>query len=320
MRNWYIRTENPQHIGILLYPKFSNHCLANALEPLRAANTLSGRKLYTWQFLTVDGQPVRSSSELPIVPEERLSRSLNGDFLFVLPSYDFEAHDTANNAKALQAAARRFGVVVGMDTGSWLLASAGLLDQRKATIHWDEINRFAEAFPDVDTVEDRFVVDRNRITCGGAMTTFDLVLELIGRTHGQSLGLEVSALFMAGIAGRPQEPQVRRSGSTIVDNAVAVMSSALEVPVSLPDLARQCGTTQRALQQQFRTHLGATPQQVYVSLRLTAARRMFVQTDHSVAEVALRCGYENASSMTRAFVAQFGMTPRRVRRSALPAG
>jgi len=213
----------------------------------------------------------------------------------------------------LRTAALKFDTLVGMDTGSWLLADAGLLDGHRATIHWDELARFAETFPEVDTVEDRFVRDRQRLTWGGAMTAFDLVLDLIGQTHGQSLRLEVAALFMHGAQGHPRETGARKSGSAVVDRAVAAMMANLEAPFTLPEIARCSGVSQRRLQALFNRCLGATPASVYKRLRLTAARRYVLQTNYPVGEITLRCGYENAAAMTRAFVAEFGTTPQKLR-------
>lgn len=316
MRKWYIPTEKPQKIGVLVYPQFSNHCLANAVEPLRAANTLARKKLYDWQFLSIDGAPVQSSSGLPILPDETLARSAGGDYLFVLPSYDFLVHSTPETHRGLRSAARRFDTLVGMDTGSWLLAAAGLLDGRRATIHWDELAHFAETFPAVRTVEDRFVIDGTRITCGGAMTAFDLVLDLIGQAHGESLRLEVAALFMHGDRARPPNAARRSSGSDLVDAAVAIMRTHIEAPLPLPEVAAMCATSQRSLEALFHRHLGTAPRTVYKRLRLLAARRYAEQSEYSVAEIALRCGYRNASAMTRAFTAEFGVTPRHVRQAS----
>ncbi len=314
MPNWFIHTEKPETVGVLLYPKFSNHCLANVVEPLRAANTLSRKQLYQWQFLTADGLQVESSSGLPILPSCSLSDHPGGDYLFVLPSYDVREHTTPANAMSLRSAAKRFQRIVGLDTGSWLLAAAGLLTGRRATIHWEEITSFSETFDLVDVVTDRFVVDRDILTCGGAMTAFDLVLDMISRTHGESLHLEVAAFFMHSDAERPQSFDRKPTGSDIVDRAVGLMSSNLEIPFLISDLAAKTGVTQRRLEVEFNSRLGASPQTVYKRLRLLSARRYAEQSNYSVAEIALRCGYQNPAAMTRAFVKEFGLTPSALRK------
>jgi AraC family transcriptional regulator, carnitine catabolism transcriptional activator len=294
-----------QQIGVLLFEHFSNHCLANAVEPLRAANMLSRNTLYQWQFVTLDGGPVTSSSGLPVLPKARLSDHPGGDMLLVLPSYGHLRHATPATARALRAAARRFTLLAGLDTGSWLLAAAGLLDGYRATIHWDEFDKFSETFPQVTTDSARFVIDRDRASCGGAMTAFDLVQDLIGRSHGPALQLEIASLFMQG-APMPREVTAR---TNLVDAAVVLMRKNLEDPLTIPALARRLGCTQRKLEARFQQRLTDSPRKIYQRLRLQTARRMMTETESRVAEIALRCGYGDASAMTRAYRLEFGCAP-----------
>ena len=118
-------TTPPRHFAMLLFEGFSNLCLANAVEPLRAANTLARRMLYTWRHVGIGAGIAASSSGLP-VRLEALAAQPRGDYLFVLPSYGYAAQDTPGCRAALRAAAARHGCVVGLDTGSWLLAAAAV--------------------------------------------------------------------------------------------------------------------------------------------------------------------------------------------------
>ncbi|MEM6677926.1 MAG: helix-turn-helix domain-containing protein [Pseudomonadota bacterium] len=309
MRNWSIATDETQEVAVLLFPRFSNHCLANAVEPLRGANDLLMRNFYRWQFVTLDGQAVASSSGLPVLPGGRLRDHPGGRFLFVLTSFDAPSLTSQATARALQAAARRFDTVVGMDTAAWLMAHAGLLEGRRATIHWDELTAFEEAFDTVEAVAERFVIEAGRITCGGAMTAFDLVLELIRQTHGEALRLEVSALFLHQSTEAPQPGAFGERASSTVRQAIALMSSTLETPLAIGTIAARAGTTQRGLTRAFQAELGAPPITVYKRLRLAAARRYAQGSAYSVTEIALRCGYRNSAAMTRAFVEQYGQPP-----------
>lgn len=313
MQRWTKPRAAAQQIGILLFDGFSNHCLANTVEPLRAANTLARHSLYEWRFLTCAADPVSSSSGLQVHPHRTLAEAA-GDMLMVMPSYGFRQLGTWPVQTALRAAARRFGVLAGMDTGSWLLAEAGLLDGYRATIHWEELTGFSERFPDVLARRERFVIDRRRITCSGAMAAFDLVLHLIGRDHGQALAVEVSQLFMARGSARSHAGGAG-PGSIGVNRALAVMQDNLEEPLPVAEVARQAGRTQKALETRMRAELGATPAQVYRRLRLNLARKLVTETDMAVAEIALRSGYADASAMTRAFRLEFGCSPRALRAS-----
>ncbi len=309
---WTNPSAAPQKIGVLLFEKFSNHCLANAVEPLRAANMILRRQVYDWRFLTPGGSAVTSSSGLHVAPHGRLGDEGAGDLLFVLPSYAYRDHASPTIARSLRAAAARYQVLAGFDTGTWLLADAGLLDGRRATIHWEEIAAFQEHFPEVTTERARFVTDGNRLTCSGAMAAFDLVLRLIGDRHGEALALDVAALFMqAGNSDGRVIPDRRYSAP--VSRALTMMQEHLEEPLPIPLLARRLGRTQRNLEGRFRADLGASPQAVYKRLRLGLARKLVEETDQTIAEIAVRSGYADASAMTRAFRREFGASPRAMR-------
>jgi len=310
-------TTEPCEIGVLLFDRFSNHCLANAIEPLRAANDLSRQTLYRWRFLGLTEAPLTSSSGLPVSPEARLADH-RGDWLLILPSYAFERHANVTTARALRAAHSRYRRMIGLDMGAWVMAHAGLLSGRRATLHWDELDRFAEAFPEVDVRDDRVVEDGAFLTCGGASTAFELMLSLIAARHGPMLRFEVAALFMQDTRG-PADPPPLLGDNEIVAAAMALMRRHLEAPLPVAALARRLGVSPRALERHCAAALGVGPARLYRALRLEAARRFVEQSALPVAEIATRTGYESPAALTRAYRGAFGNTPTGDRRSALGA-
>ena len=299
----------PTQISILLFDRFSNHCLANVLEPLRAANDLSSQQVFEWNIVVLGGQRVRSSSGLRLEADAQLA-DMRGDILMVMPSYGFLTHANVTSSRALRAAARRFDILAGLDTGSWLLAEAGLLDDYRATIHWDELDRFSERFSDIDVQKEAVIYDRDRITCGGASTAFALAMQMIEKQHGAALRLRVEHLFSGAYAQRP----VRRGG--IAARAVDLMRVHIEEPLPIAQLAQQLGRSQKHLEQQMLARLGAAPQVIYRRIRLERARQLSLDTTISVAEISVRCGYQDASAMTRAFRSEYGTTPQALRRAS----
>lgn len=305
---------DPAVFGMLLFDGFSNLCLANAVEPLRAANTLAGREVYRWHFLSLHGGVVRSSSDLPVQTEALTqfgARSGKCECLCVMPSYHHREHATPACLAALRAAEGRFRVIAGLDTGSWLLAAAGLLDGRRATSHWDILTSLAETFPEVSVSEARHVIDGNRVTCGGATTTLDLMLDLIARDAGSALSLGVAAMFMIGDA---REPAPRLPVGRLVRTAAAVMRRNLESPLPIARIAAAVGVSQRTLEVACQTAGAGNPRALYRTIRLEEARRWVETSNAGIAEIAGRCGYADASAMTRAFRRSFGMAPRDLRR------
>ncbi|MEO1680976.1 MAG: helix-turn-helix domain-containing protein [Pseudomonadota bacterium] len=311
MQNPRSPAQTPLRTDVLLFPHFSNLCLANAVEPLRAANMLSGRPLYRWRHLTLDARTVASSSGLPVVPDGTLTGEA-GDLLLVMPSYGVERLLTPTTLRTLRAAARRYGLVAGLDAGSWLMAAAGLLDGRRATIHWDMLDAFAERFPEVEVQTERVVFDGpDRASCGGATTTLELMLHWIEQDHGTMLRLDVAALFMHGEKAPSTSPA--QTYGRRLDAVAALMRRNIEVPLPIGEIAQRLGLTQRRLEDVVRKQAGRPPAALYRSIRLREARRMVETSTLRIAEIAPRCGYADPAALTRAFRREFGTAPSALR-------
>ena len=314
---WSAVNETPVPVDILLFHRFSNYCLANLLEPFRAANDLAGRKVFDWQILSMEGRAVISSSGLQILADADLSSQRSNGLLFLMSSYGYRELDTRSNRRRLRNAGCIAQTLVGLDTAAWLLAGAGLLEGRSATIHWDVADAFSETFLATTVVPSNFVVDGNIITSGGASTAFELAHYLIGKCAGQSLSLDVGALLMRDSslmsASIPYSPQSRETA-----RALAVMQSAIEEPLTISTVANRVASTQKQLERAFKKEFSATPNQVYQYLRLAAVRRLLENTQISIGEIGLRTGYQNPGALSRAFRLQFGLSPREFRRRALP--
>ena len=312
MRNWTVDSQKTADFTFLLFDRFSNQVFANALEPLRAANTFLGTRAFDWSIVSLDGAPVKSSAGMTVIPDRALGPTDSGDALILLPSYGYQTFATTSLSRRLRSAATRYHALVGLDGGSWLLAAAGLLDGRQAAIHSDEIDAFAETFPDVDVTRQRWVDDGDRLTAGGALTAFELMMHLIARRHGTALTLRIAKLFASADreSPGPLEPQ---GGDRRVRRALSEMENNVETPLSVLTVASRAGCTQKDLERRFSRAFGAPPQKVYQRIRLDAARHLVEETSLTLSEVAARAGYENAAAFSRAFKATFGSSPRAMR-------
>ena len=309
------------HFSFLLFDGFSNLVLANAIEPLRAANQLSGQELFRRSLLTVGGGEVLSSSGIVIRPDARLANAGPCDVLFVVAGYDFRNHTTADALASLKRAAAHARNVSGLDTGSWLLAAAGLVDGRRATIHWQELDAFAEAFPNVGVDTERYVIDGRMISAGGASTVLDLMLHLIRQRCGDALTFDVMNLFLYDVERAYERPHRGAQSRRLLElspkliSAITLMRRAVETPLTIAEVADQVATSQRSLARDFQREFAMAPGHYYQLVRLKAAQRLVEETGLSVAEIAVRTGYSSAATLSRAFSRQFRTTIRNVRRA-----
>ncbi|OZA11119.1 MAG: AraC family transcriptional regulator [Rhodobacterales bacterium 17-64-5] len=310
----------PLTIALFVLPQASILEVASALDPLRNANRQLGDEAFRWRVVSPDGGPVPLTCGISLPATGRLSDATGADALIVIAGYRLAEVATRPLIRDLRQIAPRFALVGGIDAGPWVMARAGLLDGHKATVHWEDLEDLAAAHPDIDVVPDRYVIDRNRATIGGAAAASDFMLHLIRARHGAALARQVAASFLT--RARPgHEPQVAPPGpDPVLDARVAAALARMEARIDQPEraaaTARAVGLSPRRLESLFREAIGTTPAAHALGLRLAAARRMLTDTRHPLAEVALRTGFSSPATLSRAFRSRFGHAPGALRRGA----
>ncbi len=307
----------PLDIAVLVLPRASILEVASVLDPLRAANRHLGREGFRWRVITPDGQPAPLTCGIELPARGGLAAADGADVLIVIAGYSQAEVVTRGLLAGLRRAAGRFRAVGGVDAGPWVLARAGLLDGHRATVHWEDLEDFSTAFPAVEVVPDRFVLSRNRFTAGGAVPAADLMLHLIGTRCGAGVAGRVADSFLfetRADGARPQRPGLLPGArDPRLSAALTLMSQHLDEPLSLEAVAAAQGVGLRRLEQLFRDGLGQGPGAAYLELRLQAARRMMADTTHPIQDIALRTGFADRSSFSRAFRRRFGVAPRAAR-------
>jgi AraC family carnitine catabolism transcriptional activator len=312
--------DGPEPIGFLLVPRFSMMAVTSAIEPLRVANRLAGRPLFTWHLYSPDGAPVPASNGLPIVVGAAIEAFAGVPTLVVCPSFDPQLFETKPLLAALRRIARSGVTLVAVDTGAHFLARAGLLDGLRVTMHWEAVPGFREEFPGIEVSEELYEISGRVVTCAGGTAALDMMLEMIRRKHGEALAVAVSEQFIhdrirdRASAQRMSLASRLGTGNGKVVRAVAMMEAALEQPLATPALAARLGVTARQLERLFRSRLGTTPGHHYLGLRLGRARQLLQQTEMTMAEIAVATGFSSPSCLSRAYRGRYGVAPRADRR------
>ena len=180
--------ERPRPYVFLLLEHFTLLAFASALEPLRLANWIAKKPLYAWQVVAENGAPVPCSAGMAITPDGGLEDLPRDSTVIVVGGVDVKRAVTGPVLNWLRRESRK-GVTIGaICTGAQALAMAGLLEGKRATIHWDNRDSFAEEFPEVELTQNVFVIDGNRLTASGGTTPSDLMLRLIAKDHGAPSG------------------------------------------------------------------------------------------------------------------------------------
>lgn len=304
-------TDERLDIDLLVVPDTNLLLVASVIEPLRAANRIAGMDLYRWRIFSPDGQPIETRSRIPIPVDGAFRPERETVPLFIVSSYSWRDAATSSLKRMLSQTARYREMIAGIESGTWLLAETSLLDGFQATVHWEDFDDFAVAYPQISAIRDRFVIDRKRMTTGGSLPTLDLMLEIIRRRQGYSLALEVSRIFTYEQSGfRPETTAVPSTGSLrMVDErvslAIRLMEENIEQPLLLSRLAKRAGVSARHLQSRFQETIGVAPHVHYLAVRLNAARRKVIETRSPFADIALATGFNSASAFSRAYRAHF---------------
>ncbi len=307
--------KEPYEVAVVVVPRYSQLTLAAVIEPMRMANTVSGRNLYSWRLASDSGVDVASSSGFTLSIGDDIGDIARCDALFVLASYEPRRFASPRLLAFLRRISKTGAFIGGFDGAPYLLAAAGVLDGHRATTHWDDIEDFGDRYPRVDVTPERYVIDRGRATTSGSLPSFDFILELIRQRHGLVLAMNVSGNFLYDQARPGSEQQFMIAASQLdarhpkIRQVVRLMEETVPTPLAIAELADSVGMSERTLLRRFRDALGVTPDAFYRELRLDVGRRLLENHDLSILEVALACGFDSRPAFTRAFKKVFGAPP-----------
>lgn len=311
----------PLDVILLVMSGLSISCVASAVDPLRAANRVTGRPVFSWRFFSPDGKPAITTCDLPIAVSGKFDATIRGDMLIVIAGFDTADQATQALLSHVARTARRVSLTGGIEAGSWVLARAGLLAGRRATTHWEDFEDFASANPEVDVRQDRYVIDGTIFTTGGSSPTFDLISHLIRSRLGVATALEVASVFIyeEGKEATDTQPLVAIGPADRYDPrfaaAVRLMESRIDQPLTTAAIARRLNISVRSLENLFQAEISETPGAYYLRLRLSIARRMVTDTRTAFSEIAERTGFSSPSSFSRAFAKVYSSPPVSVRRN-----
>ena len=316
-----------EFLAFLLVPDFSMMSFASAVEPLRIANRLSGKQLYRWKLVSKDGEAVKGSNGVAVEVDlsiDQIQPGTGGQIptIVLVSGLHGERYHDKEVFAWLRRMDRHGATIGGLCTGAHILAKAGLITDHRCTIHWENLPGFVEAFPDIDVAADLYEIDRNRFTCSGGTAPLDLMLSRIARDHGDELATKVSEQCLLdrirGPHDRQRMPIRIRLGvhHPKLIMAIELMEANIEDPLPQEQLAHYVGLSRRQLERLFRRHMGRTPAQYYLELRLERARHLLYQTDLPIMNIACACGFVSASHFSTCYRQMFGKTPRAERSEA----
>ena len=304
-----------QRFGFLLVPNFSLIALGSAVDPLRLANMALGRTTFNYVTLGVEADPIMSSDGIRVLPDRLISETLAFDTVFVVGPNPIPNKGFAEITRWLRQLAAQGVTLGGIDTGSYYLAKAGLLNDYRCTIHWEDREALIEEFPRLDVTTRLFEIDRDRYTCSGGVSPLDLMTFVLRRPPGsRELAQQVSELLVSQQRSldENQAPPIRYRYANLPEvllEALEIMENNVEEPLSPAEIADYLKISRRQLERQFQTFVKTSPSRKYLEIRLARARLSVMRTNRRIDDIAQAFGFSSSAHFISCYREIYGNTP-----------
>ena len=285
---------------------------------MRHANRFAATDFYRWTFLSENDQAVHDSNGIALPPGSDLATAPASDLAFIVAGFDASQIRQPRLGAWLVKQARAGQIVGGISNGAFLLAATGLLNHYSATTHWEDFESFCLMFPEVRARYQRFVMDRNRISCAGGSATLDMFIELARQDLGNEVALKISRQMLLQEQSVVSPGTTNRTPSRLhsppVQRALSLIEAGVGQSITVNQLAQRIGISRRDLLRLFRKELNNTPSRLLRQRRLDRARSLILNTGLPMTTIAESVGFSSQSHLTSSYHAEFGITPAQQRR------
>lgn len=312
-------TGSPFRVGLLLIDGFSLLTYSSAVEPLRAANQISGESLYEIWNIPAQGARARASCGALVPANAHVGERLGFDLVLVVASSDSLDAKQPRLLDWLRQLSRRKIILGGLAAGPLMLARAGLLRNRTMTLHWSFRDALIESQPELSVVRNLFVIDRDRVTCSGGTAPVDLMHAMIASQHGIDFAHTVSDWFSHAEVRSEKSPQRAgkasryRTKNADVLAVIELMECHLSDTLDLSQLSLMVGVSQRHLNRLFKQQLSLGTMEFYRHLRLQRSHQLLTQSSLSITHIGAATGFTNSAHFSRSYKKQFNQTPSEAR-------
>jgi transcriptional regulator GlxA family with amidase domain len=307
-------------VGFIVPQRFQLMSLA-ALTAFELANLPPVGQRYDIHLLSEHGGPVRSSGGMTLETKAFGDPAFDTVIVGSITAFEMAPSD-ANLIAFVREAAKASRRTASICSGAFVLAEAGLLDGRRATMHWAHAADFRARFPDVRTEEDRIFINDGPIWTSAGMTAgIDLILALIDNDLGPEAAKLVAKLLVMNqrrMGGQKQHSALldMTPKSDRIELVLAHIHQNLRNALSIEELAAVASLSPRQFSRAFLAETGQSPAKAVERLRLEAARFMIEEGRHTVNVVAQETGFADRERMRRAFLRTFGVPAEVLRRNA----
>ncbi len=324
-------SDNPDHrtirVAFVLIEHFSMMAFTAAVDALVTANLVTHQDSFDVSTFSLSGDAICSDLGIDISVGGGIRRdSLAGqDIIILCGGYRSKLQMPPLLKSALTEAGRNQPIFGGLWNGSFFLAEAGLLNGYESTIHPENRALFSDRFPDASLQKQPVVIDRDRISCAGASSALEMMLEVIKGHYGPELVRGIREILSCDKIGEmPDKPMAEISLPPTLPESLktmlALMENNIEEPLSMTEIASYVDLSRRQVERLFLRHVDTTPSKYYLELRITRARQLLLQSNESIANIAVACGFVSTTHFSHCFRDYFGQSPTQARRNLAQDG
>lgn len=314
-----------EHLTVVfvLLENFSLAALSNAVDVLVTANLISATPMIEFSYCSLSTQTVRSDIGLEIQAEHSVEQiyATNYDMLIVCGGYRTPLKPHAGLNTLITQAANRQRWIGSLWNGVYHIANAGLLNDKSCTAHPDNTALLAELFPKTSVCHKPYVIDGHYFSSAGQNSAMPMMLEIIAHVFGREIKQgteEILACDTHTDADDNVTTQYKHSTlPTPLRAIIELMENNIEEPLSLNEIASYVSLSRRQIERLFARYFNVSPSRFYLELRLTRGRQLLMQSNRSVAEISLACGFLTSTHFSHSFRAVFGLSPKQMRASAI---
>jgi transcriptional regulator GlxA family with amidase domain len=318
-----VKTDRGQvrNFVFLLLENFSMMSLTSALDVLRTANLLSTEKIVSFQLASLAGQAVEGDLGFSAVVDGSINDISfhHTEVLVICGGLRVDIQPNAELNKLLRRSDVRNLKLGSLWNGVFHLAHAGLLNGCQCAVHRDNRASFRERFHEVKLTEQPFVVADGYFSCSGGNSALDMMLAFIAEHKGKALARGICDILTVDRVSEEGEARFlyHEADGSLPKNlrdVITLMENNVEEMLSADEMGELVGITRRQIQRLFQRYFDTTPARYYLQVRLNRAHQLLTQTNLSVSDISLACGFVSYPHFSKCFRECYGYPPSRARK------
>lgn len=316
-RAFIIPAENKKKtlkISFVLPKYFSMVALSIAVDALKTANSIHAQDLFSIDFFGLDSLQIKSDLDFLITAERPLiDVGTESDVIIVCGGLRCDLNENTSLTKQLQLASHKGAIICGIWNGAIALAYAGLLKDTECALHPESHSFMKEYYGDIRLSNKAMVSGTSIYSCADAASTMEMMLHLISAIQGEDVMKPVKSIIghdvdisRVDVLDSPLLPEKLRG-------IIQLMASNLEEPLSIEELVQYGSASRRQIERLFKRYLNTSPSRYYLEFRITHARRLLLQSNASMMDIAFASGFSTSSHFSNCFKSFFGESPSKIR-------